>query len=194
MVDQESTPERKEITKILHLAAKGDKSAADELMQEIEKALRKIASIHMSRERPNHTLQTTAVVNEVFIRLLGTEGKRWNDRQHFLSVASRVMRCLLVDHARRPHAPKIPLDLVHVAVGPVSAEVLDVHKALEEFERVAPREAKLVELRFFGGLSLEEAADVLGIAPRTADKDWLLARTWLRKRLSNISRTTDSAL
>jgi len=193
MVEQESTPVRKEITKILHLAAEGDKSAADELMHEVEKELRKIASIHMGRERPNHTLQTTAVVNEAFIRLLGTEGKQWNDRQHFLSVASLVMRRLLVDHARRSHEPGIPLDLAHVAVGPVSAEVLDVHKALQEFEVVAPREAKLVELRFFCGLSLEEAAEVLGISPRTADKDWKLARTWLQKRLSKIDRKTDSA-
>jgi RNA polymerase sigma factor (TIGR02999 family) len=184
MVDQEGTPARKEITKILQLASKGDKSAADELMQAIEKELRKIASIHMRRERPNHTLQTTALVNEAFIRLLGTEGRQWNDRQHFLSVASRMMRRLLVDYARRPHAPKIPLDLANVAVGPVSAQVLDVHKALEEFEVVAPRQAELVELRFFGGLSLEEAADVLGIAPRTADKDWSLARAWFQKRLS----------
>lgn len=186
MVDQEGTPAREEITKLLHLASKGDKSAADELMQTIEKELRKIASIHMRRERPNHTLQTTAVVNEAFIRLLGTEGRQWNDRQHFLSVASRVMRHVLVDHARRPHSPSIPLDLAHVAVGPVSVQVVDVHKALEEFEVLAPRQAELVELRFFGGLSLEEAAGVLGIAPRTADKDWKLARAWFRKRLSNI--------
>jgi RNA polymerase sigma factor (TIGR02999 family) len=184
MADQRGTPAREEITKLLHLASKGDKSAADELMQKIEKELRKIASIHMSRERPNHTLQTTALVNEAFIRLMGTEGKQWNDRQHFLSVASRVMRRLLVDYARRPHAPSIPLDLAHVAVGPVSAQVLDVDKALEEFEVVAPRQAELVELRFFGGLSLEEAAEVLGIAPRTADKDWLLARAWLQKKLA----------
>ena len=192
MVNEEGPPAREEITKLLHLAAKGDKSAADELMQTIEKELRKIASIHMRRERPNHTLQTTAVVNEAFIRLLGTEGRQWNDRQHFLSVASRVMRRLLVDYARRPHAPMIPLDLANAAVGPISAQVLDVHKALEEFEVVAPRQAELVELRFFGGLSLEEAADVLGIAPRTADKDWSLARAWLQKRLSTITHRTDS--
>ena len=182
----EGTPARDQITHLLRLASQGDQSAADELMQAIEKELRKIASIHMRRERPNHTLQTTAVVNEALIRLLGTEGRQWNDRQHFLAVASRVMRRLLVDYARRPHVPKVPLDLANVAVGPVSAQVLDVHKALEEFAMVAPRQAELVELRFFGGLSLEEAAEVLGIAPRTADKDWSLARAWLRKRLAKV--------
>jgi len=186
MLDQEGRPAREEITKLLHLASRGDRIAADELMQTIEEELRKIASIHMRRERPNHTLQTTAVVNEAYIRLLGAAGRQWNDRQHFLSVASRVMRHVLVDHARRPHASGIPLDLAHVAVGPVSTQVLDLHKALEEFEVVAPRQAELVELRFFGGLSLEQAADVLGIAPRTADKDWKLARAWFRKRLSTI--------
>src|SRR5215467_8033695 len=183
MIDEEVPRARDQITKLLHLAAKGDRAAADELMHTIEKELRKIASIHMRRERPDHTLQTTAVVNEAVIRLLGNEGMQWNDRQHFLSLASRVMRRLLVDHARRPHVPSIPLDLAHVAVGPVSAQVLDIHRALEEFEVVAPRQAELVELRFFGGLSLEEAADVLGIAPRTADKDWSLARAWLQRRL-----------
>src|SRR5580700_6746965 len=93
------------------------------------------------------------------------------------------MPSTIVASARRPPAAPIPLALAHVAVGPVSAEVLDVHKAREEFEVVAPREAQLVELRFFGGLSLEEAAGVLGISPRAADKDWALARAWLRGRL-----------
>jgi RNA polymerase sigma-70 factor, ECF subfamily len=99
--------------------------------------------------------------------------------------ASRVIRRLLVDHAWRSHVPRIPLDLAHVAVGPVSAEVLEV---------VAPREAKMAELRFLCGLSLEEAADVLGISPRTADKDWKLARTWLQKRLSNVNPPDSSGL
>jgi RNA polymerase sigma-70 factor (ECF subfamily) len=191
MVDP-GQPDREEITTLLHRAADGDKAAADELMQSIERELRKIASIHMSRERPNHTLQTTALVNEAFIRLLGKKGGHWNDRQHFLSTASRVMRRFLVDYARRSQSAAIPLDLAHAAVGPVSAQVLDIHKALEELELIAPRQAELVELRFFGGRSLEEAAEMLGIAPRTADIDWKLARTWIEKRLSSISRKADS--
>jgi RNA polymerase sigma factor (TIGR02999 family) len=185
MVDQEDASDPKSVTKLLRLAAKGDRAAAEALMQNIEKELRKIAAIHMRHERSDHTLQTTALVNEAYIRLLGTEGRQWNDRQHFLSVASRVMRRFLVDYARRPHAPKIPLDLANVANGEVPVEVLDVDKALEEFAIVAPRQAELVELRFFGGLTLEEAAGVLGISPRAADKDWALARAWLRKRLSD---------
>ncbi len=173
-----------EITSLLERSSGGDKSAAADLMRLIEGELRRIAAIHMRRERANHTLQPTALVNEAFIRLLGTEGRQWNDRQHFLAVASRVMRRLLVDYARRPRAPMIPLDVADAAIGPVSTRVLDVHRALEEFASIAPRQAELIELRFFGGLSLEEAAEVLGISPRTADKDWALARAWLKKKLS----------
>jgi RNA polymerase sigma factor (TIGR02999 family) len=177
-----------EVTRLIRLATGGDRLAADALMHTIERELRKIASSHMRRERANHTLQTTAVMNEAVMRLLGSGAREWNDRQHFLAVASRVMRRLLVDYARRPNAPMIPLDLGNAAVGPVSGEVLDIHMALEEFETIAPRQAELVELRFFGGLSLEEAAGVLGIGARTADKDWALARAWLRKRLSAAGR------
>jgi RNA polymerase sigma-70 factor (ECF subfamily) len=192
MADPGPAVAREEISRLLHLSAKGDKAAVDELVQTMEKELRRIASFLMRRERPNHTLQTTAVVNEAYVRLLGTDGRQWNDRQHFLSVASRVMRRLLIDYARKPRAPMVPLDLSHAIARPVSAQVLDVDKALEEFESIAPRQAELVQLRFFGGLSLEEAADVLGIASRTADKDWALARAWFQKRLSGVSCKTDS--
>jgi RNA polymerase sigma-70 factor, ECF subfamily len=184
MSDVPGGTDPQEITILLDRASKGDRSAGDELMHAIETELRKIASIHMRRERANHTLQTTAIMNEAFLRLMGPEEKHWNNRQHFLAVASRVMRHLLVDYARKPNAPRVPLDLADAAVDPVAVQVLDVHRALEEFEAIAPRQAELVELRFFGGLSLDEAAEVLGIAPRTADKDWVLARAWLRKRLS----------
>jgi RNA polymerase sigma factor (TIGR02999 family) len=182
----EPTPEN--VTELLHRASAADQTAAEELMQAIERELRKIASLHMRRERRNHTLQTTAIVNEALIRLLGTEATQWNDRQHFLAVASRVMRRFLVDYARAKQAQKrnalmISLELSDAAIGPISADVIDVHVALEEFVLIAPRQAQLVELRFFGGLSLEEAASLLGISPRAADKDWALARAWLRSRL-----------
>jgi RNA polymerase sigma factor (TIGR02999 family) len=143
----------------------------------------------MKRERSNHTLQTTAVMNEAVMRLLGAEGTEWNDRQHFLAVASRVMRRFLVDYARAGKTQKrdaivVSLDSAQSAgAGKVSTQVLDVHLALEEFVQIAPRQAQLVELRFFGGLTLDEAAKVLEISPRLADKDWALARAWLRQRL-----------
>jgi len=175
--------ENEKVTLLLRRASTGDQDASNDLIEAIGRELRKIASIHMSRERANHTLQTTALMNEAMIRLLGKNGPEWQDRQHFLAVASRVMRHVLVDYARRPNAPGISVDIATPAVGPISAQVLDVHQALEQFAQIAPRQAQLVELRFFGGLTLDEAAEVLEISPRLADKDWALARAWLRRRL-----------
>jgi RNA polymerase sigma-70 factor (ECF subfamily) len=187
MADEDTAPDQREITKLLHLASEGDDSAKEELMRSVETELRRIASIHMRRERPDHTLQPTAVMNEAVMRLLGSENWRFNDRQHFLSVASRVMRHVLVDHARRMRVPVAPLDIAQASVGPVSADVLDVHAALEKLAEFAPRQAKLVELRFFGGLTLEEAALELGISARAADQDWALARAWLKRELGKKS-------
>ena len=179
------------LTELLRRASQGDKWAADQSIRAVEPELRKLASIHMRRERNNHTLQTTAVVNEAAIRLLGADGTQWNDRQHFLSIASRVMRRFLVDYARAVRTQKrgatvVSLDAARTAGDlPVSIQVLDMHRALDEFAKIAPRQAELVELRFFGGLSLEEAASVLGVSPRLADKDWALAKAWLRRRLDD---------
>jgi len=133
-------------------------------------------------------LQTTALVNEAYLRLIGNGANAWNDRNHFFAVASNVMRQILVDHARSRKALKragqrVELDTAAVWVGPVHPHVLDIDRALTELSVFAPRQARLVELHFFGGLSLEESASVLDMAPRTADKDWALARAWLRKRL-----------
>lgn len=182
------------VTELLHRASSGDQAAADELARALERELRGLASFHMRRERKNHTLQTTAVMNEAFLRLLGPGGGQWRDRQHFLAVASRVMRRVLVDYARARQAEKrrssdVSLQVADLSIGPLPAHVLDVHAALEEFALIAPRQAQLVELRFFGGLSLEEAAQVLGISPRSADKDWALSRAWLRQRLGGVDQT-----
>jgi RNA polymerase sigma factor (TIGR02999 family) len=170
-----------------------DERARAELMRVIEPELRRLAAWRMRGERGANTLQTTALVNEAYIRLFGSEGADFNGRNHFLAVASRVMRQVLVDYARARHASKRDgekvsldsvLDSVNVAFTPMQPDLLDVHRALEELAAMAPRQAQLVELRFFGGLSLDEAASVVQIAPRTADKDWVLARAWLRRRLS----------
>jgi RNA polymerase sigma-70 factor (ECF subfamily) len=184
MRNDPAAPGPQEVTLLLQRAAAGDVSAANDALRTIERELRKIASIHMRRERANHTLQTSAVMNEAVIRLLGSGAKSWNSRQHFLAVASSVMRRLLVDYSRRPRPAMISIDFADAAVAPITAQVLDVHKALTEFESIAPRQARLVELRFFGGLTLEESAEVIGISARLADKDWALARAWLRQRLT----------
>lgn len=158
-------------------------------MRVIDAELRRIAARCMSRERKGHTLQTTALVNEAYMRLVGAQASEWNDRNHFFAVAARVMRQILIDYARshkaekRDGGQKVDLDTADVALGPIQPDVLDVDAALRELAIIAPRQAQLVELRFFGGLSLEEAASVLKTASRTADKDWALARAWLRRRL-----------
>jgi len=188
--DEENPPaEPPEVTLQLRRFGDGDEQARAELMRVIEPELRRLAAWQMRGERGPHTLQTTALVNEAYIRLFGSGGADFNGRNHFLAVASRVMRQVLVDYARARHASKrdgekVSLDSVDVAFTPMQPDLLDVHRALGELAAIAPRQAQLVELRFFGGLSLDEAASVVQIAPRTADKDWVLARAWLRRRLA----------
>ena len=179
-----------EITALLHRVATGEEAAGGELMRVIAAELHRIASRYMRKERQGHTLQTTALVNETYLRLVGAESTEWKDRNHFLAVASRVMREILIDYARSRNAEKrsgqkVELDTADVSLGPVQPHILDVDRALTELALIAPRQAQLVEMRFFGGLTLEEAAGVLKMAPRTADKDWALARAWLRRRLGS---------
>jgi len=197
MPDDAHPNNSRELTVLLQRASDGEQAAAVEVLGKVEAELRKIAAAHMRRERQNHTLQTTALVNEAYMQLFGREeGSRWKDRAHFFAVASRVIRHLLVDHARAKQAGKRDGVMVSVdEVGQITdsepgshssdrqATVLDVHLALEELERHSPRQAKLVELKYFCGLSLEEAAKVLEISPRAADKDWAFARAWLKQRL-----------
>ncbi len=178
-----------EVTALLRRATAGEPKAADDLLRVIGAELRRIAGLYMRKERSNHTLQPTALMNEACLRLFSSASPEWHDRNHFFAVASQVMRQILVDHARAHNTQRrgggyIRVDLSNAAVSPFSPEILDIDAALAELAAIAPRPAQLVELRFFGGLSLEEAAGVLEIAPRTADKDWALAKAWLRRRLS----------
>lgn len=178
----------RQLTVLLRRFTKGDPEAGDEVMGTIEAELRRIAARYMRKERKDHTLQTTALVNEAYLRLIGAERGEWSDRNHFFAVASSVMRQILVDYARSRKALKrggqrVELDTGAVWVGPIQPQILDIDCALTELAIFAPRQARLVELHFFGGLSLEESASVLEMAPRTADKDWALARGWLKRRL-----------
>jgi RNA polymerase sigma factor (TIGR02999 family) len=181
-------PTTKQVTLLLRRFSDGEQAAGSELMRVIEAELHKIASHHMRKERKGHTLQTTALVNEAYLRLVGQQGYEWRDRTHFFAAAAHVMRQVLIDYARSHKAKKrdgqkIDLDVADVSFGPVHPDILDIDRALKKLSEIAPREAQLVELRFFGGLSLEEAAAALNISPRTADKDWTLARSWLQRRL-----------
>lgn len=147
----------------------------------------------MRDERPGHTLQPTALVHEAFLRLVGQERADWRSRAQFLGVAAQIMRRLLVDHARRRTTAKRGAPLVtftdaelHIASGPgKSEEILAVDEALQRLGRLDPKQARVVELRYFGGLSVEEVAAAMDISPRTVKRDWVMAKAWLRAQLTS---------
>ena len=153
--------------------------------------LRAIAARHLGSERPGHTLQPTALVNEAYLRLRGLGNMPWHDRTHFFAIASRIMRRLLVDHARAKmaqkrgsDAPRVELTGHEEATPSVdTADLIDLDRALDELAAEAPRLARLVELRFFSGLDIEETSSLLGCSSRTAKRDWAFARAWLLNRL-----------
>jgi RNA polymerase sigma factor (TIGR02999 family) len=168
----------------------GDAAAGEQLTPTIYSELRGLAYGYMRREAPGHTLQPTALVNEACIRLLGQRPET-RERGHFIALAARTMRQVLIDHARRKQAAKRggPQDRVEMATGvmPIDAprvEILALDQALNQLALVSPRAARLVEIRFFGGLDNEEAADVLGVSLSTVEREWRAARAWLRQALS----------
>jgi RNA polymerase sigma factor (TIGR02999 family) len=169
----------------------GSTSALDQLVPIVEAELRRLASGYMRRERPGHLLQTTALVNETYVRLLNWQGVTWQNRAHFVAMAARLMRHILVDMARR--RPKTPDggDVVMVDLAgadelsrarPGDLAVLD--GALRELAQLDPRKADIVDMRFFGGLTLDEIAEVIGVAPVTVSREWAKARAWLESALS----------
>lgn len=183
-----------EVTRLLRRFSAGDELAAEALIPLIYAELHDIAERQMRHERGDHTLQPTALVNEAFLRLAGNHDADWKNRQHFLSLAAQAMRRILVDHARRRNAQKrggrqdklelndalrLSSDDEHDAM---DLESLD--ESLEQLAALDPRQAKVVELRFFGGLSVEETAEVLEISTATVKRDWAFARAWLKRALS----------
>lgn len=185
-----------QVTLLLEQARAGDRQAADRLFELVHTELRRIAEAQMRRERRDHTLQATALVNEAFIRLAGSEQIRYEDRSHFMRVVSQVMRRLLVDHARArgrqkrggnwDRARAAPLDQLVEGAG---VDLVALSDVLDTLARLAPRQAQLVELRFFGGFTAQEAADALGVSKRTADDDWRMARAWLASKLTETEQS-----
>jgi RNA polymerase sigma factor (TIGR02999 family) len=178
-----------EITQWLARWSDGQDGAEGELMRLVVPEMRKLARRYMRRERLDHTLQPTALVNEAYVLLIDTKNVRWHDRSHFFAMASRVMRNILVDYARRRarakrEALRISFDESLAYSAGTSAELVALNDALEEFAKLDPRKAKVVELRFFGGMSVEETAAVLGVSSNTVIRDWSLARAWLRREMS----------
>jgi RNA polymerase sigma-70 factor (ECF subfamily) len=179
------------VTQLLLRWNSGEESCRDELIQLLDYELRRIAHRHMRKEREGHTLQTTALINEAYLKLVDQSRANWQNRVHFLGVASAVMRRVLVDHARGLCRDKrggaaghLPLDEGLVFTPAKSAALVALDDALEELARLNPRKAQVVELRYFGGLSVEEAAEALGVHPNTIIRDWSLARAWLKRELA----------
>ena len=179
-----------DITRLLAGWQEGDRAALDRLVPLIQRELHQIARRHLARERKDHTMQPSSLVQEAFVRLLPGRQARWQDRAHFFAVASQVMRHVLVDYARQKRCAKrgaaavhVPLD-ADVALSPEQVdEVVAVDIALERLAQLDERKSKVFELRFFGGLSLEETAEALGVGTRTVVRDWNFARAWLRREL-----------
>ncbi len=177
-------------TQMLVALSNGDRSAAARLMPAVYDELRVLAARCMTAERPDHTLQPTALVNEAFIRLIDQPGINWKSRAHFLAIASGVMRHVLVDHARRRNAAKRGASAQRVmlteSAGVADADEIDLlalDEALDELNLLNERQRKVIDLRFFGGMTIDEAAHVLEVSPQTVALDWRMARAWLRQRL-----------
>ena len=179
-----------DVTTLLLAWGNGNEGALDELVPEVHAELRRIAQHAMARERHDHTLQPTALVNEVYLRLVDLKQVRWNNRAHFFALSARLMRRILVDLARARGyqkrgggAPTMCLDDAEAAMPVRPDEVVALDEALERLAAMDPRRSQVVELRFFGGLSVEETAEVLQVSRHTVMRDWTLARTWLFREL-----------
>jgi len=173
----------------------GDRKALDSLVPLVYKELRRLAHFQLRDERQGHTLQSAALVNEAYVRLVGLETPQWESRTHFFAIAAQLMRQILVDYARRHGSAKrggsvckLSLDDVMVASQRKALDVVAVDDALQELARIDPRQSRIVELRFFGGLTLEEISAALDIGPATVQRDWTSARAWLYREMSGKGR------
>lgn len=183
-------PETHQVTQLLQLVSHGDVKAADALFPLLHKEFLALARKFMSSERVNHTIEPTALVNEAYLRLIDQRKTDWRSKSHFFAIGAKAMRRVLVDHARGKRrdkrggqAQRIELE-DSIALSPSRAEdILAVHEALEKLSELDPRQATIVELRFFGGLGIAEIAEVLDVSKRTVESDWTMVRAWLRKEL-----------
>jgi RNA polymerase sigma factor (TIGR02999 family) len=182
------------LTGLLFEWRQGDEAALDKLTPLVYDELRRIAHRYVQRERDGHTLQTTALVNEAYLRLAGQQKIEWQSRAHFFAVTAHVMRHILIDHARRHHYAKrgggaqhVPLDEAAGMSAQRAAELVALDEALDELAKLDPRKSRVVELRYFGGLSMEETAEVLEVSLMTVRRDWRVAKAWLFKAVNGKS-------
>jgi RNA polymerase sigma factor (TIGR02999 family) len=188
----EMTPNAGEITELLRAWSEGDQAAQDRLAALVYKELHSMARRYMKNERPDITLQTTALVNEAYLRLVDVKNVDWQHRAQFFALSAQIMRRILVDAARARKAGKrgggavkINLDEPSVLSSQPDTLILDLDEALQALTKLAPRQAKVVELRYFGGMTEQEAAEALKTSPRTVRRDWQFAKTWLTRELSD---------
>jgi RNA polymerase sigma-70 factor, ECF subfamily len=189
-----------DITGLLHRFQQGDSNAKDLLVSTVYRELKMIAARYMRREKGDHTLQTTALVNEAYMKLVNLKDTQWNNRSHFFAVAAQMMRRILVDHARENIADKrggghgvLQLDEALVFAPAKSQDMVKLDDALTRLEESDPRAARVVELRFFGGLSIEETAEAMTISPRTVKREWMFAKAWLRNEFGLGNDGNDAA-
>lgn len=182
---------RQEVTEVLVAWNAGDKNASERLMPFVYDELRRLARQYLQRERSDHTLQATGLVHEAYLRLVDQSSVTWQNRAHFFGVAAKVMRRILVDHARSHRAEKrgggrekLEFDEALLPSGGRSLDLIALDEALRELEQLDARQSQIVELRFFGGLTNEEISEVLDISPRTIKREWRLAKAWLRREIS----------
>jgi RNA polymerase sigma factor (TIGR02999 family) len=185
-------PDGRTVTSLLRAWSDGDAAALERLTPLVDAELRRLARIYMSRERKEHTLQPTALVNEVFVRLISDADIRWNDRAHFYGICARLMRRVLVDHARARGyqkrgggAERVTLDERTLAAPTCDTDVIALDGALDALALVDERKMRVVEMRYFGGLTVEQTAAVLSVSTDTVKRDWRLAKLWLLKHLES---------
>lgn len=183
-----------EITELLVAWSGGDKKALDELMHIVYEELRRLAHRQLAKERQDHTLQTTALVNEAYLKLVDQKRVKWQSRSHFFALSSQLMRRILVDYARsRQYAKRgggksaLPFDEALVVAPERASEMIALDEALTELAKHDERKARIVELRFFAGMSIDETSELLGVSPGTVMKDWTLAKAWLQREMDRSS-------
>jgi RNA polymerase sigma factor (TIGR02999 family) len=181
----------KDVTALLLEWSGGNRAALDELMPLIYAEFRQLASRALSRERPNHTLQSTALAHELYLKLIDQKRAQWRDREHFFAMASQIIRRILVDYARRLHAQRrggldtrITFDEAFAPQQDRDLNLVELDNALEALSQIDSQQARIIELRFFGGLSIEATGRILGVSPSTVNREWNLARAWLYRELS----------
>ncbi len=188
-----------QVTQLLQQWQEGKQEALEALMPLVYKELKRLAGSYLRRERPDHTLQSAALVNEAYLRLVDQTQTRWQNKAHFYGIAAQMMRRILADHARGHNAakrgagmPELELNEAMAQAQSRSVDVIDLEEALQKLEKLDPQQGKIVELRFFSGLSIEDTANVLGISPATVKRDWAAARAWLFREVAAARHAVES--